>query len=69
MTHRMMGGCLGAAWTARTGPHTRVPPPAVLRTFKHSPGGVAGTRPPPLGRCPGPGVVLRPTTEKEDDTT
>ena len=52
MTYRMMGGCLGAAWgRPAPGPHTRVPPWAGLRTFKHSPGGVAGTRPPPLGRC------------------
>ena len=60
MTYRMMGGCLAAAWD---GPHraayTRVPPPAGLRTFKHSAGGVAGTRPPPLGRRSPSPVALR----------
>ena len=80
VTHRMMGGCLGAAWTARTGPHTRVPPPAVLRTFKHSPGDVSRDPcavPPVLsgGRRRlwrrASGFRRRPltTTRKEDDTT
>ena len=53
--------------TARTGPHTRVPPRAGLRTFKHSPGGVAGTRPPPLGRRSPSPVALRLAAATDGD--
>ena len=49
------------------GPHTRVPPWAGLRTFKHSPGGVAGTRPPPLGRCSPSPVALRLAAATDGD--
>ena len=67
MTHRTMGGCLGAAWD---GPHRAAyASPAVggTRTFKHSPGGVAGTRPPPLGRRSPSPVALRLAAATDGD--
>ena len=42
-------------------------PVAGLRTFKHSPGGVAGTRPPPLGRRSPSPVALRLAAATDGD--
>ena len=59
MTYRMMGGCLGAAWD---GPHRAayaspaVGGPSHVQAFAW---GVAGTRPPPLGRRSPSPVALR----------
>ena len=67
MTYRMMGGCLGAAWD---GPHRAAYASPAVGGPSHvqaSPGGVAGTRPPPLGRRSTSPVALRLAAATDGD--